>query len=44
MSKINQLMLYREVMAVYGQNRVGHIDTPCGRNAEFLGLTLKTLN
>lgn len=25
-------------MAVYGQNHAEHIDTPCGRNAEFLGL------
>ena len=27
-------------MAVCGQNRAEHIDTPCGRNAEIIGLNL----
>lgn len=38
--QINQWMLCKEVMAVCGQNRAEHIDTPCGRSAEFLGLSL----
>jgi hypothetical protein len=40
MRQINQWMLCREVMAVYGQNRAERINTPCGRNEEFLGLNL----
>jgi hypothetical protein len=34
-TKPNRLMLFRETVAVYCQNRTEHIDTLCGQNAEF---------
>jgi hypothetical protein len=32
----NRLMLFRETVAVYYENRTEHTDTLCGHNAEFL--------
>jgi hypothetical protein len=31
----NRLMLFRETVAVYCENRTGHTNTLCGQNAEF---------
>jgi hypothetical protein len=31
----NRLMLFREIIAVYCENHMEHINTPCGQNAEF---------
>jgi hypothetical protein len=31
----NQLMLFRERVAVYCENHTEHTDTPCGQNAGF---------
>jgi hypothetical protein len=35
-TKTNRLMLFREIIAVYCENRTEHINTLCGQNAEFL--------
>jgi hypothetical protein len=34
-TKPNRLMLFRETVAVYYENRTEHTDTLCGPNAEF---------
>jgi hypothetical protein len=34
-TKTNQLMLFRETVAVYCENHTEHIDTLCGQNAEL---------
>jgi hypothetical protein len=39
-TKINQLMLYREIIAVCSQIHRKHTNTLCGQNAEFLMLNL----
>jgi hypothetical protein len=31
----NRLMLFRETIAVYSENRTEHINTQCGQNAEY---------
>jgi hypothetical protein len=31
----NRLMLFRETVAVYCENRTEHTDTFCGQNADF---------
>jgi hypothetical protein len=31
-------MLFREIIAVYCENRTEHINTLCGRNAEFINV------
>jgi hypothetical protein len=36
--KTNRLMLFREVLAVYCENHMEHIDAPCGQNVEFLNV------
>jgi hypothetical protein len=40
-TKPNRLMLFRETVAVYCENRTEHTDTLCGQNAEFQFLLLK---
>jgi hypothetical protein len=34
-TKPNRLMLFRETVAVYWENRTEHTDTLCGQNAQF---------
>jgi hypothetical protein len=34
-TKTNRLMLFREIVAVYCENRMEHTNTLCGQNAEF---------
>jgi hypothetical protein len=34
-TKPNQLMVFRERIAVYCENHTEHTDTLCGQNAEF---------
>jgi hypothetical protein len=34
-TKPNRLMPFREIIAVYCENRTEHINTLCGQNAEF---------
>jgi hypothetical protein len=34
-TKPNLLMLFREIIAVYCENRTEHINTVCGENAEL---------
>jgi hypothetical protein len=34
-TKPNRLLLFRETVAVYCENRTEHTDTLCGQNAEF---------
>jgi hypothetical protein len=34
-TKTNRLMLFKESVAVYCENRTEHTDTICGQNAEF---------
>jgi hypothetical protein len=36
MTTINWLMLFREIIAVYCENHMKHINTLCGQNAELL--------
>jgi hypothetical protein len=36
--KPNSLMLFREIIAVYCENHVGHINTLCGQNAEIFNV------
>jgi len=38
--KSNQLILYREIIAVYSQIHTKHINTPCGQNVELLNVNL----
>jgi len=38
--KTIQLMLYREIIAVFSQIHTKHINTLCGQNAEFLNVKL----
>jgi hypothetical protein len=38
-TKPNRLMLFREIIAVYCENHMEHINTLCGQNAEFLNAT-----
>ena len=38
--KTSQLMLYREIMAVYSQIHTKHINTVCGQNVELLNVKL----
>jgi hypothetical protein len=33
-TKPNQLMLFREIIAVYCENHTEHLNTLCGQNAE----------
>ena len=40
--KTSQLMLYREIMAVYSQIYTIHINTVCGQNVELLNVKLHT--
>jgi hypothetical protein len=35
-TKTNQLMLFRETVAVYFENRAKHTSTLCGKNAEYV--------
>jgi hypothetical protein len=35
-TKINRLTLFKEVIAVYSENRTKPINTPCGQHAELL--------
>jgi len=35
--KTSQLMLYREIIAVYSQIHTKHINAVCGQNVEFVG-------
>jgi hypothetical protein len=37
-TKANQLMLFREIIAVYCENHTGHINTLCVQNAHFLNV------
>ena len=39
--KINQLMLYKDIIAFYFKNHVDHKYTLCGQNAEFLLLNVE---
>jgi hypothetical protein len=39
-TKTNQLMLFRETVAVYCENHKEHTNTLCGHNAEFLYVKL----
>jgi hypothetical protein len=34
-TKLNRLMLFREIVAAYCENHTEHINTLCGQNAEF---------
>ena len=36
----SQLMLYREIIAVYSQIHTEHINTLCGQNVELLNVKL----
>ena len=36
--KINQLMLYKEIIAVFFQIHTKHINTLCGQNVEFVNI------
>ena len=38
--KTSQLMLYREIMAVYSEIHTKHINTLCGQNVELLNVKL----
>jgi len=38
--KTNQLMLYREIIAVCSQIHTKHINTVCGQNVELLNVKL----
>jgi len=38
--KISQLMLYREIIAVYSQIHTKHINALCGQNVELLNVKL----
>jgi hypothetical protein len=40
-TKPNRLMLFRETVAVYCENRTEHIDTLCGQNAEILHIRIQ---
>jgi hypothetical protein len=35
-TKINRLTLFKEIIAVYSEYHMKHINTFCGQNAEFL--------
>jgi hypothetical protein len=35
-TKPNQLMFFRETVAVYCENHTEHTDTLCGQNAEYV--------
>jgi hypothetical protein len=37
-TKINRLTLFKEIIAVYSENRTEHTNTLCGQNAELLGV------
>jgi hypothetical protein len=39
-TKTSQLMLYREIMAVYSEIDTKHINTLCGQNVELLNVKL----
>jgi len=41
--KSNQLMLYREIIAVCSEIHIKHINTLCGQNVELLDDTLVAL-
>jgi hypothetical protein len=34
-TETNRLMLFRETVAVFSENRVEHTNTLCGQNADF---------
>jgi hypothetical protein len=36
--KTSQLILYREIIAVFSQNHTKHINTLCGQNTEFVNV------
>ena len=38
--KTSQLMLYKEIIAVYSQIHTKHINTLCGQNVEFVNVKL----
>jgi hypothetical protein len=38
--KTSQLMLYREIKAVFSEMHTKHINTLCGQNVEFLNVTV----
>ena len=38
--KTNQLMLYREIIAVCSEIHTKHVDTVCGQNVELLNVKL----
>ena len=40
MMKTSQLMLYREIMAVFSEIHKKHINTVCGQNVELLNVKL----
>ena len=39
-TETSQLMLYREIIAVYSQIHTKHINTVCGQNVELLNVKL----
>jgi len=40
MLKTSQLMLYREIIAVYSQIHTKYVNTLCGQNVELLSVKL----
>jgi len=38
--KTSQLILYREIMAVFSEVHTKHINTVCGQNVELLNIKL----